>query len=181
VCVCVKTRVPHFGAGRRSRPWVVALLLLKIFLAKKVDNGARGRHESVHRKPNFTQEFFILKNSRYCRNSIFPFAERLLNKRSEGVGVYSPKRNFRNPDQRKSQLVFAYEPLCEDLPLLFTAASPGILPTLSAILPSLRCTKQSTTQSMAVESSAPVEHSPPSLRGCFGRASCRVEFVLSGT
>jgi hypothetical protein len=33
----VKTPVPHFGAGRRSRPWVVALLLLKIFLAKKVD------------------------------------------------------------------------------------------------------------------------------------------------
>jgi hypothetical protein len=128
--------------------------------------------QSVHRKPNFTQEFFILKNFRYYfRNSIFPFAERLLNKRSEGVGVYSPKRLFRNPDQRKSQLVFAYDPLCEDLPLLFTATSPGILPTLSAILPSLRCCmKQSTTQSMAVESSAPVEYSPPSSFASLGKS-----------
>jgi hypothetical protein len=77
VQVCVKTRVPILGRPPWVVPVPVALLLLKIFLAKKVDNGARGRHESVHRKPNFTQEFFILKNSRYCRNSIFPFAERL--------------------------------------------------------------------------------------------------------
>jgi hypothetical protein len=38
---------PHKRGSKLWRPWVVALLLPKQFLAKKVDNGARSRHESV--------------------------------------------------------------------------------------------------------------------------------------
>jgi hypothetical protein len=45
--------------------------------------------------------------------------------------------------------------------------------------------KQDPSSALAVDAKnkygTPVDYSPPSLRGRFGRASCRVEFVLSGT
>ena len=136
-CVCVNTRVPPTRGRSQMRPWDGIYSNVLICLAKKVDHGARGRRESIHRKTKY-HPGVSRKTPDTVATVIIPLAKRYL---ETPLGCWC-KLDSRNPDRRKSQLAFVQkirELLCELPPPFYRhfAIRNCILSILCAILPIL--------------------------------------------